>query len=140
MFWFIMLLLIVGGCFYLYHRMVVIEEEIRAGQAIVKKPVEKPLQETQSSEDEESIASPPVVTTEVENMAPKVEPVANDSLNLDDEIFSAIQNLPGIKQTELYSSFADINKKKLQQLLKEMDDGGKIKREKKGSSYLLFPA
>lgn len=140
MFWFMMLLLIVGGCFYLYHRMVVIEEEIRAGQAIVKKPVEKPLQETQSSDDAEEIASPPVVTTEVESMAPKVEPVANDSLSLDDEIFSAIQNLPGIKQTELYNSFADINKKKLQQLLKEMDDEGKIKREKKGSSYLLFPA
>jgi hypothetical protein len=140
MFWFIILLLIVGGCFYLYHRMVVIEEEIRAGQAIVKKPTSKSFQDTQSDDEAEEIVSPPVVTTEVENMAPKVEPVANDSLSLEDEIFNAVKNLPGLKQTELYDSFADINKKKLQQLLKEMNDEGKIKREKKGSSYLLFPA
>ena len=37
-------------------------------------------------------------------------------------------------------SFADINKKQLQQLLKDLDDAGKLKREKEGSSYLLYPA
>lgn len=140
MFWFIILLLIVGGCFYLYQKMVVIEEEIRAGQDIVKKPAAKSFHEAQAKDEVVEIVSPPVVTLEVEGMAAKAEPVADDALSLEDEIFSAVENLPGIKQTELYDSFSDINKKRLQQLLKEMDDEGKIKREKKGSSYLLFPA
>lgn len=137
MFWFIILLLIVGGCFYLYQRMMAIEEEIRAGQDLVKKPAEQAFQVSVS--DDEEIVSPPVVTAEVEKMASKAEPVVEESMSLEDEVLGAVNNLPGIKQTELYNSFADINKKRLQQLLKDMDDAGQIKREKKGSSYLLFP-
>jgi len=59
---------------------------------------------------------------------------------LEDEILAAVNNLPGVKQTELYDSFTDVTKKHLQQVLKEMDDSGKLKREKKGSSYLLYPS
>ncbi len=137
MFWFVVLLLIVGGCFFLYHRMVEIEKEIRAGQDVVKTPpVQKPIRDEEGSGP---IAPPPVVTAEVGNLAAKAEPVEDEALSLEDEVLSAVVNLPGMKQTELYDGFADVSRKKLQQMLKEMDDAGQIRREKKGSSYLLYP-
>lgn len=141
MFWFIVLLLLAGAGFYFYQKMMEIEREIRAeqdaGQASAggaASPASKP----EPVQDEPSDSQ--IVTPEVDKMTTKVVPVADASLSLEDEILAAIKNLPGVKQTEIYASFADVNKKQLQQLLKELADGGKINREKKGSSYLLYPA
>lgn len=136
MFWVVILLLVVGGCFYLYKKMTEIEKEIRAGQAIIKKmPSEKiPVQKIA-----ERVDTPPVVTHEVETMVAKTEPVVSHSLSLEDEVHNAVKNLPGVKQSDLYDSFADVSKKRLQQLLKQMADSGKVRREKQGSTYLLFP-
>ena len=141
MFWFVLLLLLAGAGFYFYQKMMGIEREIRAEQeagqvssevAATPVPIPKPVQEEVSDSE--------IVTPEVDKMTAKVVPVADASLSLEDEILAAIENLPGVKQTELYSSFADISKKQLQQMLKDLADSGKLKREKKGSSYLLYPA
>ena len=147
MFWIVVLLLLAGAGFFFYQKMMAIEQEIRAeqeGDSAVEpeKPtetVESPVAEEEVRKVEEETSDPPVVTPEVEKMAAKAEPVDDKELTLEDEILAAVQNLPGIKQTELYSSFSDVSKKQLQQLFKEMDDSGKLKREKKGSSYLLYP-
>lgn len=151
MFWFVILLLIVGGCFFLYQKMMEIEREIRAEQEAQQPDSEKsaPPPVVKKDEPEEKEApkeavvddgiNPPLVTPEVESMVAKTETVADESLSLEDEILNAIKNMPGVKQTDLYTSFADVSKKRLQQLLKEMDDNGQLKREKKGSSYLLYP-
>ncbi len=141
MFWFILLLLLAGAGFYFYQKMMDIEREIRAEQeagkvsaevAAAPVPIPKPVQEEVSDSE--------IVTPEVDKMTAKAVPVVDASLSLEDEILAAIENLPGVKQTELYSSFADISKKQLQQQLKDLADSGKLKREKKGSSYLLYPA
>lgn len=147
MFWIVVLLLLAGAGFFFYQKMMAIEQEIRAEQeeesvAETEKPAETeepPVAEEKVEKVEEETSDPPVVTPEVEKMAAKAEPVDDKELTLEDEILAAVQNLPGIKQTELYSSFSDVSKKQLQQLFKEMDDSGKLKREKKGSSYLLYP-
>lgn len=141
MFWFIVLLLLAGAGFFFYQKMMAIEREIRAEQeadsaAEAGEPVKT---EAPVAEEEEDALDPHVVTPEVEKMTAKAEPVDDDGLSLEDEILIAVKNLPGIKQTELYSSFSDVSKKHLQQVLKDMDDSEKLKREKKGSSYLLYP-
>lgn len=134
MFWFVMLLLLLGAGFVLFQKVTDIETEIRSEQAAAKVP-----EPEARVEREEDVVVPPVVTEEVQNMAASAEPVSDEPASLEDEILAAVVNLPGLKQTELYDSFADVNRKKLQQLLKEMDEAGQLKREKKGSSYLLFP-
>ena len=120
MFWFVILLLIVGGCFYLYQKLMEIEREIRAEQEM-EQPVVKVETKKDASDDAEDVVNPPIVSPEVENLVAKAETVADESLSLEDEILGAVKNMPGLKQTELYESFADVNKKRLQQLLKEMD-------------------
>lgn len=137
MFWFIVLLLLAGAGFYFYQKMVTIEREIRAEQGGERAPVVEPKAPDDKQED---ASDSPIVTPEVEKMTAKVEPVADESLSLADEILAAVGNLPGVKQTELYSSFSDVDKKDLQKLLKELADSGQLKREKKGSSFILYPA
>ena len=67
-------------------------------------------------------------------------PVPDETLSTEGEILAAVKNLPGIKQTDLYRSFSDVDKKKFQQTVKKLADAGTLKREKQGSSYILFPA
>lgn len=141
MFWFIVVLLIAGAGFYFYQKMMEVEREIRAEQeagqpsaeaAAPPAPVPEPVQE--------EVSGSSLVTPEVDKMAAKAVPVSDASLSLEDEILAAVENLPGVKQTEIYDSFTDVSKKQLQLLLKELADSGKLKREKKGSGYLLYPA
>ena len=46
----------------------------------------------------------------------------------------------GIKQTELYKELITFNKEKLSLLLAKMDKEKKIRREKIGTSYIIFRA
>jgi hypothetical protein len=141
MFWFIVILLLAGAGFYFYQKMMDIEREIRAEQEAAQASASVPVEPSKkkSEPEPESASDPPIVTPEVEKMTAKATPVADESLSLEGEVLAAVKNLQGVKQTELYGSFTDVGKKQLQQLLKELDDSGKIKREKKGSSYLLYP-
>lgn len=156
MFWFVVLLLLAGAGFYFYQKMMAIEEEIRSEQAAAEdapssestaapEVTSTPLQQEQKEEpsdnqDEAATSDNPIVTPEVEKMTSKAAPVEDADLSLEDEILAAVKNLPGVKQTELYSSFSDVSKKHLQQIFKDLADDGKLKREKKGNSYLLYPA
>ncbi|NOY13013.1 MAG: hypothetical protein GXP51_04830 [Deltaproteobacteria bacterium] len=136
MLWFIVLLLLAGAGFYFYQKMMTIEREIRAEQAAEKNTEEGPTAVASNSEED---ADPQIVTAEIGNLTASVDPVADASYTLEDEILEAISNLPGIRQSELYDSFSDVSKKRLQQLLKQLADDGQLKREKQGSSYLLYP-
>jgi hypothetical protein len=142
MFWFIVILLLAGAGFYFYQKLMTIEQEIRAEQEAdqaTEQPAAAPAQTAPVTAQQETSDSP-IVTPEVEKLAAKVAPVADASLSLEDEILAAVKNLPGVKQTELYGSFSDVSKKQLQQLIKDLADNGQMKREKKGNSYLLYPA
>lgn len=129
MVWFVVLLLLAGAGFYFYQKLIGIEREIRAEQEAEKAraTVVKARQEPQIEVNDEAVKVEPVVESE-------------EGAGLETQIVAAVAEQPGVKQTELYMKFAEVNKKQLQQLLKEMADSGVLKREKKGSSYLLFPA
>ena len=131
MFWFVALLLIAGAGFYFYQRMVVVEQEIRIEQKIEKTVVQAAQEPEEHSQG---------VLVDSENEFAAVIPEASEATALKETLLAEVAKLPGMKQTELYPFFADINKKQLQKLIKEMADNGVLRREKQGSSYLLYPA
>ena len=135
MFWFIVLLLFVGAGFYFYQKMMAIEREIRAEQeagnihvTTTDSPEDKSM-ETPHNTIFDSESSPSVVATETVVLSSQEETV-----------LAEVTKQPGLKQTDLYSILADTNKKQLQKMIKEMNDRGVLRREKQGSSYLLYPA
>ena len=134
MFWFIVLLLFVGAGFYFYQKMMAIEREIRVEQGADNEPV-VPVQERemQSEVMNQSTVFDP------DSSLVSVESEMTDSTSTEDTILVKVTEQPGIKQTELYPLFADTNKKQLQQSIKKMADDGILRREKQGSSYLLYP-
>ena len=146
MFWFIVLLLVAGAGFYFYQKLTTIEREIRAEQAAEKdraahsrSEADKPEQpEAEPEEEPEPESEPELVAVDREPTIAET-PVPAEISSFEDEILAAITNLPGIKQTELSASFPDIEKKKFQQSIKKLADDGSVRREKEGSSYLLFP-
>jgi len=143
MFWFIVLLLLLGAGFYFYQKLMTIEREIRAEQGAEKAAAAPKDSVTRGKAEpeprQEPASDPPMVSSEVEKMTAKATPVADESFSLEDEVLAAVINLPGVKQTELYNSFPDVDKKRLQQLIKDLADGGRLIREKQGSSYVLHP-
>ena len=149
MFWFIVLLLVAGAGFYFYQKLTTIEREIRAEQAAERgrataSSATVPAQEPEPEVKEVEPVPEPEVAVELEavDREPTIAetPVADEFASPEEEILAAVKNLPGIKQIELYKSFPDFDKKKFQQMVKQLADDGDITREKQGSSYILFPA
>ncbi|HEY5674481.1 MAG TPA: hypothetical protein VIR78_12295 [Malonomonas sp.] len=136
MFWFIMLLLVAGAGFYFYQKLTTIEREIRTEQAAEKARAVASSAEVVEPEQPEEV--PELVAVEREPTIAET-PVPVVFASFEDEILAAINNLPGIRQTELSASFPDVEKKKFQQTLKKLADDGSVRREKEGSSYQLFP-
>lgn len=135
MFWFIVLLLILGAGFYFYQKLMVIEREIRAEQENDLFAQQESKSPEVVDEVQDSVLQPASEPQKVTNKPAVLQ--GDDALDV--MLLEQIRQQPGIKQTELYSLFPDAGKKQLQQLLKEMNDTGRINREKQGSSYLLFP-
>lgn len=139
MFWFIILLLVVGAGFYFYQKLIAIEREIHAEQQaytaalqkVEKVPEEVPdvKEPAPEKEDPASETAPTPVVTE------KGEPIS-----LEEMIYAAVNKQAGIKQTDLYPIFSATGKKQLQRLIKKLADDGRLRREKQGSSYLLYPS
>ena len=131
MFWFIVLLLFVGAGFYFYQKMMAIEREIRAEQEAGKDHIVAVSAPEKTTENTifDSVGSSSVDVADI------VEPTS-----MEDAVIAEVTKQPGLKQTELYPVFTDISKKQLQKLIKDMTDRGVLKREKQGSSYLLYLA
>lgn len=134
MFWFIVLLLFVGAGFYFYQKMMTIEREIRAEQKIEKAHIAA-VQEPDKRMEE----TPQKTVFDSETSPAPVVPERAETSSLEATIFAKVTEQPGIKQTELYPLFAATNKKQLQQSIKKMADKGVLRREKQGSSFLLYP-
>ncbi|MDX2478853.1 MAG: hypothetical protein QNK24_00795 [Desulfuromusa sp.] len=132
MFWFIVLLLVVGAGFYFYQKMMMIEREIRAEHEMEMAQIPT-AQEPEKHQEETPEAT-------VFDANATVVSETSDPTTLRGTVLAEVTKQAGMKQTELYPLFADTNKKQLQQLLKEMADDGILRREKQGSSYLLYPA
>ena len=134
MFWFIVLLLVVGAGFYFYQKMKSIEREIYAEQKIESAP------DTTAQEAEKPPVDIPQTTVfDTESKLSTVAQEVSEPATLEVSILAEVANQPGLKQTDLYPLFAATDKKQLQRLLKEMADAGRLKREKKSSTYLLYP-
>lgn len=54
-------------------------------------------------------------------------------------VMEKVRQSPGLLQTEIYDAFADRYRKELQGMMLKMDREGRLHREKKGSTYRLFP-
>ena len=132
MFWFIVLLLFVGGGFYIYQKLMAIEREIRLEQE-----AEQQQMSLSQAAEPDPLSGGQTVRPET---SADLEPSEHmPSTSVAGGIMAAVASKPGIRQTELYMHIKEIDKKRLQQTLKEMADRGQIRREKKGSSYLLYP-
>ena len=135
MFCFIVLLLLIGAAFYFYQKLMAIETEIRAERSLETAPCSV-AQEPDSASGEVSKAD--VFETKINPL--ETVPVEEVLVPVETAIIAAVTDQAGIKQTELYSLFADQSKKQLQQTIKDMTARGLLRREKQGSSYLLYIA
>jgi hypothetical protein len=131
MFWFIVLLLVVGAGFYFYQKLISIEREIHAEQEAYTAALEKG--ET-ASED-----VPVAKDSDLRNISTVVSPEKGVPTSLAEMVCAEVNKHAGIKQTDLYPMFSATGKKQLQRLIKNLADEGKLRREKQGSSYLLYP-
>ena len=148
MFTFFVLLVVIGACFYFYQKITALEQEIRAEQARAKaaavQPQAPPVTEVQEPVVEKAKPAEPVVATKAKPAA-KAKSAAKskkptEDKNLKDAVAAAVAKTPGMKQPELYTIFADTHRKQLQRAVKELAESGKIKREKQGNTFLLYPA
>ncbi len=134
---FLILLLcaLIAAGYYVYRRLLKIEREIRGDQVTTAAEDAKPSLVTE--------AEPSKAEAEPSTVDPLPEPVAHDvapeGVGLREQIELAIAARPGLAQTELYGKFPDVERRELQKLLRELDQSGELRREKKGSSYLLYP-
>ena len=132
--WFIILLLVIGAGFYFYQKIISIEREIHAEQELAAAH-NVPAQET----EKQPAAAPQMTVFDSGSSPETVTQKRTDPTTLEKTILEEVTKQAGIKQTDLYPLFAATNKKQLQKLIKEMADSGQLKREKKSSSYLLYP-
>ncbi len=126
MFWFILLLLVIGAGFYFYSSMKEVDDEIKESRILFPPGKVEP--------------GPSVVSEAV--VAAEPAAVVNDGPpagSLEAEVLRLVAATPGMKQTDLYPHLADVNKKSIQQMVRVLADDGRIRREKSGSSYLLYP-
>jgi hypothetical protein len=114
LFFILLLIALIGAGYYVYQRLLELEREIRAEQQVHVGAEESP-----------AIAPGPASSTEVTGVSEK--------------IIGAIEDSPGLAQTELYVKFPEKDRRELQKLLRELDSAGRLRREKKGNSYLLYP-
>jgi len=132
MFWFIILLLVVGTVFYFYQKMMAIEREIRAEQGAEDEHVSAAPEPEPRTDD--------FLKTSAFDKESNSAAVISEQITIEETIISAVVKSPGIKQTDIYLLFADTGKKQLQKIIKNMADNGVLRREKQGSSYLLYCA
>ncbi|PLX92202.1 MAG: hypothetical protein C0621_09965 [Desulfuromonas sp.] len=132
MLWFLLFIVLIGAGFYFYQELLTIQREIREEQqaaleseaeVVADKAV--PAAEEEAGEADENAAEPAVVEEEP---------------TLEGALLKAVSAAPGLLQSEIYPEFPDYTRKQLQQALRKLEDAGALRREKQGSSYLLFPA
>lgn len=123
----LLLALIVGG-YFIYQRLRTIEREIRADQAAM-------------SEQQDAEPSPAPEPPEVKSTEKGIELVASSEPEggLVEQVLKLVEEMPGLAQTEIYSRFDASDRRELQKQLRLLDQQGKLRREKKGNSYRLYP-
>jgi flagellar biosynthesis/type III secretory pathway M-ring protein FliF/YscJ len=62
-----------------------------------------------------------------------------ESESLRMRLLRLVMQQPGIIQTEIYAHFAPQERRDIQNLLRELDQQKMLRREKRGSTYALYP-
>ncbi|PLX89371.1 MAG: hypothetical protein C0618_01340 [Desulfuromonas sp.] len=137
-FWFFLFLIVVAGGLYFYQKLIALEQEIRREKGAPPPP---PRDDSGNDVVKPEVA-PPIFKEQVQ-----LEPTETDdessalqSDNLEDGLLKVVSDLPGLVQTEIYELFPEEERKRVQALLLKLDRDGKIRREKKKSSYRVFPS
>ena len=127
LFFILLLIAFIAAGYYVYQRLLKVEREIRADQhALVE-------------EDDSVIKSDlePVAPEPAQKVA-ESDPIAED-VGLNDQIMLVVEASPGLAQAEIYDKFPGTDRRELQKLLRQLDQTGQLRREKKGSSYRIYP-
>ncbi len=127
LFFILLLIAFIAAGYYVYKRLLKIEREIRADQHALVDEDDSVIES-----DIEPISSEP---------AQKVEDsdVLSKDIGLNDQIVLVVEGSPGLAQAEIYDKFPDKDRRELQKLLRQLDQSGQLRREKKGSSYQIYP-
>ncbi len=127
LFFILLLIALIAAGYYVYRRLLEIEREIRAEQrALVD-------EDDSSSVEAEPAPAPAVQEASAGNETP------NSGRELSEAILQRVEENPGLTQTELYANFPGKDRRDLQKILRELDQQGQLRREKKGTSYRLHP-
>ncbi len=73
-------------------------------------------------------------------VSPVDEPVAREPEDLAGRVSDLVAAEPGMRQTDFYNHMPDVPRKALQELLRNMEHEGGLRREKDRGSYKLYPA
>lgn len=131
MFWIVLLLILLGGGFYFYQRLTDLEREIRAEQEREKEQqASQGSGETSAAALLEKESAQPLEQT-ISAADPAAEMVENPILRI-------ICTQPGVVQSDLYADLPQLNKKQAQQMVRELVEAGKVRRERQGSSFKLY--
>lgn len=131
MFWIVLLLILLGGGFYFYQRLTDLEREIRAEQ-------EREKEQQASQGSGETSAAAPLEKESAQPAAQTVATVDPAAEVVENPILRLICAQPGVVQTDIYVNLPQLNKKQAQQMIRELVDAGKIRRERLGSSFKLY--
>lgn len=125
-FWsFLLLVILILAGVMLYHRLQDMEREIRA-------ELEKALENQQVKAQAPQPSLP-------ESMQ-RAGMVGSESTGIESQLLEAVDVDPGILQTALYKKIPGQSAKTLQDMLRKMDQDGKVRRVKAKGSYKVFPA
>jgi hypothetical protein len=125
--WFLLLFLIAlaAGGWYLYQRLLTIEREIRQEQ-----------RQAAAEAKQDSAPADLAPDSSVEKNG-AVQAPAGEDLNRSILAFVALNQ--GLPQAELYTQFPANDRRELQKRLRELEQSGRLRREKEGSTYRLYP-
>jgi len=137
---FYLLILLLGvGLWYVVRKLRELEAEIR-----------RDIEEKNRSSEEEDAGGEKVTPADNDqpnqqrDLTPKpdrtlAEKTEEGPTAIDLRVLALVAEFPGLLQTELYGRLPDLNRRELQQLLLKLDREGRIRREKQGGSYRVFP-
>ncbi|MCF6179083.1 MAG: FAD-binding protein [Geopsychrobacter sp.] len=111
----------------------------RATRDIVSRSIEREIRATQQRRVDEPELPKASEAPTVETPVVEQDSQLNAAENLLEDLLATVRETPGLTQLELYRHFADRDRRELQKMLRELDRQGRLRREKKGSSYRLFP-
>ena len=133
MFWFILFLVVLGAGFYFYQRMTTLERQIRVEQALEKERQDSELSTTTPATE---VASAPVTTSKTASAS---IPPGDQSVDKgQDPVLMAIHSQPGVLQADIYDQLPQFNRRQIQQMIRQLVEDGKVRREREGSSYQLY--